>query len=193
METTREANTWGFGLSYDMHAKNESALAWQNKLFGPTANSTLLEFLEEHSVKATFFVCGFNYVYFNPQWRALVKEIHNRGHEIGCHTIGHVEWDPRTYTPWSYFSEQIYPNYQSRDLYCGSPVGAVSAVLAKWGDPCYVAIQVGFIIDSTMSGITTFPAIQHSFRGARIWKRQGKRTPGDSACHTTCTLKMSRL
>ena len=91
METTREANTWGFGLSYDMHAKNESALAWQNKLFGPTANSTLLEFLEEHSVKATFFVCGFNYVYFNPQWRALVKEIHNRGHEIGCHTIGHVE------------------------------------------------------------------------------------------------------
>ena len=46
---------------------------------------TILEILDEHSVKATFFVIG----WIAEKFPHLVKDIYNRGHEIGSHSYFH--------------------------------------------------------------------------------------------------------
>jgi len=46
----------------------------------------LLDFLSQHDVKATFFVLG----WIAEKYPELVQEIHNRGHEIGCHSFSHL-------------------------------------------------------------------------------------------------------
>lgn len=45
----------------------------------------LLEILDEYKVKATFFILGW-IAEKNP---ALVKDIHNSGHEVACHSYNH--------------------------------------------------------------------------------------------------------
>lgn len=45
----------------------------------------MLDLLEENNVKATFFVLGW-VAERSPQ---LIKEIHNRGHELACHSYNH--------------------------------------------------------------------------------------------------------
>jgi polysaccharide deacetylase family protein (PEP-CTERM system associated) len=45
----------------------------------------LLDLLEEQRTRATFFVLG----WVARRYPALVKEIHQRGHEIGCHSMNH--------------------------------------------------------------------------------------------------------
>jgi peptidoglycan/xylan/chitin deacetylase (PgdA/CDA1 family) len=42
----------------------------------------LLRFLDRHGIKATFFVTG----YFAEREKAIVKEIHAKGHEIACYS-----------------------------------------------------------------------------------------------------------
>lgn len=51
---------------------------------GPSPKFTLplLDVLDRYQVKATFFVCGTN----QPQ---LIKEIHDRGHVVGIHSVTH--------------------------------------------------------------------------------------------------------
>lgn len=55
---------------------------------GPHKTNTLrvLDILDEYGVKATFFLVGEN-IEKNPE---LVREIHARGHKIGCHSFTHV-------------------------------------------------------------------------------------------------------
>ncbi len=45
----------------------------------------ILDMLEHHGVKATFFVLG----WIAEKFPQLVKDIHHRGHEIGCHSYAH--------------------------------------------------------------------------------------------------------
>lgn len=45
----------------------------------------ILDLLDEHNVKATFFVLG----WVAEHYPKLVLEIHNRGHEIACHGYNH--------------------------------------------------------------------------------------------------------
>lgn len=45
----------------------------------------LLEILDEYKIKATFFILGW-VAEKNP---ALVKDIHNLGHEVACHSFNH--------------------------------------------------------------------------------------------------------
>ena len=46
----------------------------------------ILDLLDKHNVKATFFVLG----WIAERKPALVKEIHSRGHEIASHGYGHI-------------------------------------------------------------------------------------------------------
>jgi polysaccharide deacetylase family protein (PEP-CTERM system associated) len=45
----------------------------------------LLDVLEENQTRATFFVLG----WVAQHYPKLVREIHDRGHEIGCHSLDH--------------------------------------------------------------------------------------------------------
>jgi polysaccharide deacetylase family protein (PEP-CTERM system associated) len=45
----------------------------------------ILDLLDTHSVSATFFVLG----WVADRHGALVREIHARGHEVGCHSYAH--------------------------------------------------------------------------------------------------------
>jgi len=45
----------------------------------------ILDLLDAHDVRATFFVLG----WVAERFEALVREIHDRGHEIGCHGYAH--------------------------------------------------------------------------------------------------------
>ncbi|NQT36371.1 MAG: polysaccharide deacetylase family protein, partial [Planctomycetes bacterium] len=45
----------------------------------------ILDLFDAHDVRATFFVLG----WVAERFEALVREIHDRGHEIGCHGYAH--------------------------------------------------------------------------------------------------------
>ncbi|MEM8807753.1 MAG: polysaccharide deacetylase [Cyanobacteria bacterium P01_G01_bin.38] len=61
-----------------------SALAWAR--YGPKVGMPrILDLLKQKSVKATFFVPG----YTAEQYPALIKRIHDEGHEIGVHGYLH--------------------------------------------------------------------------------------------------------
>ena len=47
----------------------------------------LLDLFEEYNVKATFFVVG----YFAEKFPKLIKQIHDKGHEIATHTFSHID------------------------------------------------------------------------------------------------------
>lgn len=47
----------------------------------------LLDLLAEHKVRATMFVLGL----FAEKFPDVVMRIHREGHEVGCHTYGHLE------------------------------------------------------------------------------------------------------
>ena len=54
--------------------------------WGSDKTLPILDILDEHNVKTTFFLVG-NWVDKNPE---LVKEMHARGHEIGNHSDSHA-------------------------------------------------------------------------------------------------------
>ena len=47
----------------------------------------ILEMFERHKVLATFFVVG----YFAEKFPALIKQIHDQGHELSSHTYAHID------------------------------------------------------------------------------------------------------
>ena len=50
----------------------------------------ILNILDKYNVKATFFVVG-GWIDYNSKNKDMVKEIHNRGHEIGNHSNMHPD------------------------------------------------------------------------------------------------------
>lgn len=56
-----------------------------NTEFSRLGNEVLLEFLEKHKIKATFFVTGF----FAEREHNQIKNIVKGGHEIACHGYNH--------------------------------------------------------------------------------------------------------
>ena len=72
---------------------------------GPSESTlALLEILDRHNVKATFFQCGFS-VHRLP---AVAKEVSVRGHELGNHTYSH----PRLWLKSSWFIYRELANAQ---------------------------------------------------------------------------------
>ncbi len=55
----------------------------------PQMTQTYLGFLDEHNMKATFFVMG----KVAQQYPALVSDIIARGHEVACHSTNHTHLD----------------------------------------------------------------------------------------------------
>ncbi|HEY6254070.1 MAG TPA: polysaccharide deacetylase family protein, partial [Candidatus Angelobacter sp.] len=52
----------------------------------------LLDIFDRHEVKATFFVLG----WVADRFPAIVREIHERGHELACHSFWHRKVDSLT-------------------------------------------------------------------------------------------------
>ena len=50
-----------------------------------SSTSRLLDLLDRNAVHATFFVLG----WVAKRFPALIEEIHQRGHEVGCHSLNH--------------------------------------------------------------------------------------------------------
>lgn len=112
------------------------APVFQNKKYvaltyddGPSLISTkkLLDLLERYGAKATFFVTGVN----ASSNKELVKEIVDRGNEVGNHTLDHV-W--LTKTDEKEMKRQIYGNEnllkfltdQKGDMLIRPPYGAIN-------------------------------------------------------------------
>ena len=71
---------------HDQESSKKNTLTFDD---GPSSNATpeILDILNKHNVKATFFVLG-EYVELNP---AIAKRIHDDGHVIGNHTYNHPD------------------------------------------------------------------------------------------------------
>ena len=76
---------------------------------------TLLDLFEKHEVKATFFVLG----YLAEKFPELIKNIYDKGHEIGSHSYSHP--DLRTITK-EQFEEDLVKSLKILEKITGEPV-----------------------------------------------------------------------
>jgi polysaccharide deacetylase family protein (PEP-CTERM system associated) len=74
---------WYQVLYFEGHIAREAWSAQENRLAATT--SRILELLDEHRTRATFFVLAWN----AERWPGLVERIHARGHEIASHGYAH--------------------------------------------------------------------------------------------------------
>lgn len=80
-----QARNFPTDLNYSCQANSHYALTFDD---GPSANlPEIFDILEKHNVKATFFINGSNII--SEEGRALIKQAHERGHEIANHTFSH--------------------------------------------------------------------------------------------------------
>lgn len=75
---------------------------------------TLLDLFEKHKVKATFFVLG----YLAEKFPELIKNIYDKGHEIGSHSYSHP--DLRTITK-EQFEEDLVKSLKILEKITGEP------------------------------------------------------------------------
>jgi len=75
----------------------------------------LLDLFEKHEVKATFFVLG----YLAEKFPDLIRNIHDKGHEIGSHSYSHP--DLRTLTK-NQFEEDLVKSLKILEQIIGEPV-----------------------------------------------------------------------
>lgn len=108
MAEKTETSNCGVVITFDMHPglSNQSPAHWQNK--GLFYNGDLLDMLEGQNVKATFMISNFLWVYYSPEWIALIDRIVER-HEIGGHTLNHTAWNPQL-KAWNYYVNEFYYN-----------------------------------------------------------------------------------
>jgi polysaccharide deacetylase family protein (PEP-CTERM system associated) len=129
---------------------------WEGYPSRVVANTeTVLELLEEHEARATFFVLG----WVAEKYPGLVRAIHSRGHEVACHGYGHelvFEIGPAR------FREDLR---RSRDLIediCGERVkGYRAPSFSITGDSLWaldIIIEEGFLYDSSI-----FPIIHDTY------------------------------
>lgn len=97
MTITNEYFHQGRGMPLDLNfvcAKdNQYALTFDD---GPSANfEQLLDVLQKHDVKATFFINGQN---INKDNRKSIIRAYQEGHDISNHTLNHIDLTSRDYT-----------------------------------------------------------------------------------------------
>ncbi len=118
---------------------------WESRVTGSTHR--LLEMLADAGVRGTFFVLG----WVAERYPQLVRDIHNEGHEIGCH---------------SYWHRLVYrqtPEEFRQDLRRARDVlqDAIGDAVIAYRAPCFsitrqslwaldVLIEEGFVIDSSI-------------------------------------------
>lgn len=82
---TIDVEEWFHGHNYLAHVPPST---WADQELRVERGTHLcLDLLDRHGVKATFFVLGWTAERFPD----LVREIAQRGHEVGCHSYGHPE------------------------------------------------------------------------------------------------------
>jgi polysaccharide deacetylase family protein (PEP-CTERM system associated) len=69
--------------AFEKHVHRDEWDQWESRVVASTQR--LLTLLDRHSVKGTFFVLG----WVAQRYPQLVREIHDRGHEIGSHGYWH--------------------------------------------------------------------------------------------------------
>lgn len=81
-------NTFLFSVDLeDVRLRMKDGLRYAERV--PKMTRLILEFLEKHNVRCTFFVVG-DVAELYP---ALIREIHSKGHEIACHSASHILLD----------------------------------------------------------------------------------------------------
>jgi len=81
-------NTFLFSVDLeDVRLRMRDGLRYAERV--PQMTHQILEFLEKHNVRCTFFVVG-DVAELYP---ALIREIHSKGHEIACHSASHILLD----------------------------------------------------------------------------------------------------
>lgn len=81
-------NTFLFSVDLeDVRLRMKDGLQYAERV--PQMTHRILEFLEKHNVRCTFFVVG-DVAELYP---SLIREIHSKGHEIACHSASHILLD----------------------------------------------------------------------------------------------------
>ncbi|HEY8551746.1 MAG TPA: polysaccharide deacetylase family protein [Vicinamibacterales bacterium] len=112
------------------------------EVIGPTHQ--LLDLLERYGVRCTFFVLG-EMVQWYP---GLVRELSQRGHEVGCHGLHHVDMTVLGPDP---FASELEQAAQALEQVTGTrPVGyrAPNLVYEPWATR--ILEQLGFKYDSSV-------------------------------------------
>jgi polysaccharide deacetylase family protein (PEP-CTERM system associated) len=114
----------------------------------------VLDLLARRGTRATFFVLG----WIAHAVPALVKRIHDAGHEVGCHGYGHEMM--QELTPETFRADVLRSKHLLEDL-CGEEVigyRAPNFSITDWA--LDVLADVGFRYDSSL-----FPAMAHDRYG----------------------------
>lgn len=128
----------------------------------------LLALLDEHGVRATFFVLG----WVAARYPRLVREIHDRGHEVGCHSYAHrIIYSMGRHE----FREDVRRSKSTIEDALGAPIGGYRAPTfsvvrsSMWA--LGVLAEEGFLYDSSIFpihhdryGIPDAPRFPHRIR-----------------------------
>lgn len=104
----------------------KSGEAWKYKAYDEMLDK-ILNLLEEHNIKATFFCLGALVEHF-PY---VIKKIAEHGHEIGCHSLNHRWVNKQTYDE---FFDDTYKAVQELQNCAGSKVESFRAPAFSIGE-----------------------------------------------------------
>ena len=120
--------------------------------------TTILDILQKHGVKATFFCTG-NFTEHAP---SIIKRIVDEGHEVACHGVDH--WQPKETDP--IYSKQIVERVSGCSI-----LGYRQPRMFPVQDA--VLLQAGFRYDSSLHP-TCIPGRYMHLTDPRTWFKRGE-------------------
>ncbi|GGW62580.1 XrtA system polysaccharide deacetylase [Alishewanella tabrizica] len=122
--------------------------------------SRLLDMFDKHGAKATFFILG----WVAERYPQLIKEIHNRGHEVASHGFNHVKATKQTRIE---FAKDVRDTKALLEDLTGAPIigyRAPSFSIDKTNEWAFTELQLaGYLYSSS-----TYP-IKHDLYGTPDW------------------------
>jgi polysaccharide deacetylase family protein (PEP-CTERM system associated) len=146
--------------------------------------SRILDLLDEHSTRATFFVLG----WVAERHPALVREIARRGHEVACHGYGHeliFDIGPEKFRADLKRSLSLLEDLGGRTVKGYRAPSFSITERSMWA--LDILLEEGFVYDSSM-----FP-IRHDVYGCRhrSISHRIERSAGQSgSSHDDCSLRL---
>lgn len=128
------------------------------ELIEPTRR--ILGLFDRHEIRATFFVLG-EVASFYPE---LVREIHERGHEVACHGLRHVDL---TELDRDSFASELKQARETLEQLTGAPVKGYRApnlIVEPWA--LDVLEELGFMYDSSVCPSRPLSGKYEGYRGA---------------------------
>lgn len=137
----------------DLSSGEVAALGWEGMTFGLPK---ILDVLDRYGAKATFFVLGA----VAEKYPEAVKEIADRGHEIGCHGYYHENFGGM---PIEEQRNVLRRAKEQIENVCGKPVSAFRMPEGEMSEETLqVAKEEGFIYSSSLSDDDIPYTRQHS-------------------------------